>query len=210
MAGAERENQLSIEVCMENKREHRRHQLLSDIAISFVVGSLISTFVLGRLIDPHSKVGQFVFWPQEFLSFLRFSSNSSIAPRIMFAVIVCGVSLLVWMVLTLATPRHGGHVRHFGYGVLAIVAPMLCWLVVKGAHLAWAGSALTIIYIAGTVWFSAGKWALHVGTWYILLLFWQGWWIYLFRKELDPVMLLVPLFSLCAILAWTTARVETP
>jgi len=185
---------------MEYTKGWTKHRFLADIATSFVTGSLISTFVLGRLINPRSELGQFVFWPQDFLSSLRFGSNSALAPRILFTAIIIAVSIFVWIALKVSGLTDREPVRRVAYGLLAIAAPFVGWLVAKGSHIAWAGGVLTAVYTLAAVLFSTGRWSLPISAWYVLLALRSAWWVFLFQKELDPIMLLIPLSSLCAAL----------
>jgi hypothetical protein len=186
-----------------SSRNHNRGTFLLSSAISAVMGIAITVTLLEKVVDPHSALGDWIFWPQHHVSFLNFGRNGPIAPRLMFLAVILVVSSLVLVGGWLSGLYKTSFMRGAAYGIFAVAAPMFSWLIVRPIDLLAAlGLMITLVFAWHITLFRRNE-RFSRTIWYVEVLIWLGWWGYLFHLKLDLIMLLVPLFSAAAVFIWT-------
>ena len=181
------------------------YQAYREIAVSLMIGALASTVLL-ESIDPRSKVGDFIFWPQHYFHyFAKFGPNNPIAPRLVFLVIVALLSLFVFFGIKIS----GVAVRvsrGLALPILALILPMICWVVAKRGYLGIEtpfSLLLTGVCVVSVSCFGRGRTKMPRSAWLLLWTVWFSWWGYLFYSALDPINLVDPVLALFSGILWT-------
>jgi hypothetical protein len=185
-----------------SSRNHGWGTFLLSSAISAVMGIAITVTLLEKVVDPHSALGDWIFWPQRHLSFLNFGQGGPFAPRLIFLAIVLVISLLVLVGIWLLGLYKTSFMRGAAYGIFAVVAPMFSWLIVRPIDLLTALSLMVTLVFAWHLALFGRNERFSRKIWYVEVLVWLGWWGYLFRLKLDLIMLLVPALSGWAVFLW--------
>jgi hypothetical protein len=177
---------------------------LNTLFFSINLGSLCAVGIFAA-VPPLSKMGQFLFWPQNRFPFLHLHPDSPFGSRVTFLLLVALVGASIYLLMTLpSTWSVSGSLAKVAAGIAAILAPMVGWLLIgpRGgvpSVLLWTATVAWSFYAAYCVWKQRGirRWEIA-----LILVGYFGFWTYLFYSRIDPAMLAVPLLACLSYIVW--------
>jgi hypothetical protein len=161
--------------------------------------------VVFEAVPPLSKIGQVLFWPQNYVSFFHLSSHSVFGVRIMMSISLTVLSLLILLFLRAfgTKPWNRALLRNVP-GILAILGPLVGWLFV--GQLDWVVRVLmsieTATLCAYTLYLFRKRRNSAAWTVPLVLVVCFGFWAFLYWRYLDPVTLIIPIVGCLSYLAW--------
>ncbi|HJZ65502.1 MAG TPA: hypothetical protein VKD70_14355, partial [Candidatus Acidoferrum sp.] len=156
--------------------------------------------VVFQTVPPLSKIGQRLFWPQNYIDLLDLRPNDPAGTRISFFVVSAILTGFMLAFLSLMTKRRRlTAFSGLGPGVLSVTGPMLVGLLVVPL----TGISVVLMLVETICLIFYVSYCFHTKRqhkfWeYILMSLLFGWWIYLFRAQADPLFMSVPVASCLA------------
>lgn len=170
----------------------------------------ILAVVVFQSVSPLSKIGQFLFWPQNFLPFLHLSPNSPGGARITFFILVVLLTACMVVILSMFTEMKIAAMSGGTPGLLSVAGPLIgLLLVVPLGRTATILMLIQTICLVSYVWYCWRKRRRPKARESIVMTLLFGWWMYLYHAYMDPLFFSVPLIGCCSYLAWAFWETES-
>lgn len=180
-------------------------RFVTTVSSSLLCGSLLTVALL-EAIDPHSRLGDFVFWPQHtFRYFMHFGANNPVAPRLMLLAIVLLISAITYAALR-TLPLEDRIVSGMMPAIVILLFPFVIWTISRRFNLGLETpfALLMLIGFVGMLFFwQKNQLQVPLFLWLALWIVWCSYWGYLYQIRLDPIMLHAPVIALCAGVTWS-------
>jgi hypothetical protein len=177
---------------------------LARLFLSVSSASLVTLITL-QSINPQSRLGEVLFWPQTKMAFLHLHPHSPIGARYTFLLLSLALSLVILMMLALtASSGWNEFLVRRATGIIGIFIPLIGWLVLipaigiipVGPGIATAVMLFYTLYVVGR------RVNRHVLLDIVILISFFGSWAYVYHSHTDPVMLMIPVFGFLSYVSW--------